>query len=261
MSKKYFKKGETLEKERTGLVNKNKCGSLMKIIKYNNAIDIFVQFEKGKPLHTTWRSFYQGTVTSPYDKTVYGLGYIGDGKYKVSENGKHTIQYNTWNTMLQRCYDSKRIEKFPTYKNVIVCPEWHCFQNFAKWYEDNYYEIEGERMVIDKDILFKGNQIYSPSTCVFVPEKINILFTKSNSSRGDFPIGVSYNVATDKYQASCNKNNKLIYLGLFNYPEEAFLTYKAFKEKLIKQTAEEYKDKLPNKLYEALINYKVEITD
>ena len=58
---------------------------------------------------------------------------------------------------------------------------WHNFQNFAKWYEDNYYEIEEEQMHLDKDILVKGNKVYSPDTCVFVPETINGLFVKSNA--------------------------------------------------------------------------------
>ena len=48
---------------------------------------------------------------------------------------------------------------------------------------------------------------------------------------------------------------------MFDTPEEAFQTYKEFKENYIKQVADEYKDKIPEKLYEAMINYKIEITD
>lgn len=42
--------------------------------------------------------------------------------------------------MLQRCYNNKQLSYF----DCEVCDEWLCFQNFAKWYEENYYEIEGE---------------------------------------------------------------------------------------------------------------------
>lgn len=43
--------------------------------------------------------------------------------------------------------------------------------------------------------------------------------------------------------------------------EEAFLVYKQAKEKYIKQVADEYKDKIPKRLYDAMYKYEVEITD
>ena len=42
---------------------------------------------------------------------------------------------------------------------------------------------------------------------------------------------------------------------------EAFLCYKTEKEKYIKEVADEFKPYIPQKLYEAMYNYKVEITD
>ena len=45
------------------------------------------------------------------------------------------------------------------YLDVTVCEEWHNFQNFAKWFYENYYEISGEKMRLDKDILIKGNKM------------------------------------------------------------------------------------------------------
>lgn len=59
-----------------------------------------------------------------------------------------------------------------------------------------------------------------------------------------------------------NEKNKK-YLGRFplDQVEEAFLTYKRFKENYIKQVADEYKNLIPDKVYQALYNYKVEITD
>lgn len=122
-------------------------------------------------------------------------------------------------------------------------------------------------MCLDKDILYKGNKVYSPKNCVFVPEKINILFIKSNKSRGGYPIGVSYHKQNRKFVAKCSiydfKENKqkLIYLGCYDTPEKAFKAYKQFKEKHIKKVADYYKDKIPNKLYQAMYDYEVEITD
>lgn len=194
-------------------------------------------------------------------RTVYGVGYLGEGVYKSRHNGKSTHQYNIWKHMIERCYDDKILEKFTTYKGCLVCVEWLNFQNFAKWYNQNYYDVEGERMELDKDILIKGNKIYSPDTCIFVPHRINSLFTKANSIRGELPIGVTFRKKNNKYSARCQCGNYRKYIGEYNTAAEAFYAYKTYKENYVKQIAEEYKDKVPKKLYNAMITYEVEITD
>ena len=54
-------------------------------------------------------------------------------------------------------------------------------------------------------------------------------------------------------------------LGTFktNQVEEAFQCYKQFKEKVIKQVADDYYSKglIPKELYDAMYRYEVEITD
>ena len=117
-------------------------------------------------------------------------------------------------------------------------------------------------MCLDKDILIKGNEIYSPETCIFVPQKINTLFCSSKSSRGSLPIGVTYEKRYDTYVARCNDGNKnTISLGSFNTPNEAFEKYKEYKECLIKSMADKYKLYIPKELYDAMYRYKVEIND
>lgn len=205
-----------------------------------------------------------GKSKNPYAKNTMGVGYLGEGIYKTRENNKKTKYYTSWNRMINRCYNPKFHEKYPTYKDCIVDDEWLCFQNYAKWYEENYYEIEGEVMCLDKDILVKGNKIYSPETCIFVPNRINILFTKSNKSRGDLPIGVD-ELPSGRFRSHCsilNGNKKELHtIGTYDTIQEAFMHYKKFKENYIKQIADEYKDRIPKKLYDALYNYNVEITD
>jgi hypothetical protein len=250
-----------LADERLGVVNKNKFGSIMEVVKYKNAGDIWVKFEKGNPIHTTWDCFKIGEVKNPYDKSIYGLGYIGEGNYKPKINCKDTIQYQTWRAMIQRCYDEDFLKKHPTYRNCAVIEEWHNYQKFAQWFDDNYYDM-GEKMHLDKDILIKSNKLYSPETCVFVPQRVNVLFVRNDSIRGNLPIGVHLEKQTKKYKAQCKINKgKIKNLGRYNTVEEAFLVYKAFKEKYIKEVANEYKNNIPNKLYNAMINYIVEITD
>lgn len=143
-----------------------------------------------------------------------------------------------------------------------MCEEWHNFQVFSKWHEENHYSIENKIMCIDKDLLQKGNKIYSPDTCVFVPQFINTLFVKRNSKRGDLPIGVTRDKKAKSYSATCNNNKgESFHLGSYNTPEEAFLAYKLYKEQVIKNVANEYKNQIPHKLYEAMMNYVVNITD
>jgi hypothetical protein len=249
---------KTLAKLRVGEVKKNNNGSLMEVIEYNGTRDVVVKFlEHGNTLRIFWSQFENGSVKNPYDRVVYGIGYTGEGNYKPSIKGKHTSTYNVWRGMLERCY-SIRIR--PTYKDCSVAEEWHNFQNFAKWYDENYYEVDGQKMHIDKDILIKGNKLYSPDTCVIVPYDINLLFIKNDANRGEFPIGVSYSKLWGTYIAHCShiKNG---YIGTYKTPEEAFEAYKDYKEYSIKQFAEKYKNKIPLKLYEAMVNYIVEITD
>ena len=192
-------------------------------------------------------------------KLIFSVGYNTKETYKSTENGKKTKCYQTWQNMLMRCYDEKFHARKPAYIGCKVCEEWHNFQNFAKWYEENYYEIEGERMHLDKDILVKGNKIYSPQTCVFVPQRINNLFEKCDRVRGNYPVGVHKD--KNKFRAKIRIGHKLIYLGIFDNPHEAYLLYKINKELLIQSVAEEYKDKIPKILYKALINYNVEEND
>lgn len=263
---------------RTGEKNINNFGSEMIIInsyiEFNNKhkrdftyIDIYFPEYDWTAKHREYKEFKKGSIVCPHERRTYGVGYLGEGKYKSKENGKFTKCYKVWNSMLQRCYDSKYHEKYPTYKGCKVCEEWLCFQNFAEWFYDNYYKIENETMCLDKDILIKHNKIYTPETCIFVPQTINLLFTKSNKSRGNYPLGVDYHKASNKFRARCSvydfKIKKLInkYLGLYNTQEKAFEVYKQFKENHIKEVANHYKGLTPEKLYNALYNYEVEIDD
>ena len=253
---------------RIGEKSINNFGSEMIITEYRRALDIDVYFTEYNwtAKNVQYGDFKNGNIKCPYERRTYGVGYLGEGKYKGKENGKATKCYNTWKNMLKRCYDPKYHEKYPTYIDCKVCEEWLNFQNFAKWYYENYYEIEGQKMCLDKDILMKYNKIYSPDTCVFVPNIINVLFTKNDKNRGNNPIGV-FDCENGKYRVDCSvynfeKNKKeRKYLGVYDTQEEAFEVYKEFKERYIKKVADYYKDKIPDKLYQALYNYEVEITD
>ena len=252
---------------RIGEENINTFGSKMVIREYRKAIDLDVYFPEYDWTfeHATYQSFKNGEIKCPYEPKVYGVGYLGEGKYKAFENGKKTDEYIIWHGMLKRCYDLKLHKKESTYKGCTVEEYLLNFQHMGEWINRNYYEIPGEKMCLDKDILYKGNKIYSRETCVFVPQRINLLFTKRDNARGNSPIGTTPNSSGNYVAQCCDGNGKKIPLGTYSTKEEAFQVYKQYKEKVIKETIDSYKGKIPEPFYsrlrEAMYNYEVEIDD
>lgn len=248
--------------DRTGEIRTMNCGEEAKIIRYNSTRDIDIMFIRtGEVIKNVgYSNFIRGNIKSIYTKSVYGVGFIGDST-AYNNDGSLKRSYDVWHSMLRRCYDEKHRFRTMTYEECIVCDEWHCFATFEKWYNENYYEVRNENMQLDKDLL--GNsKIYSPKTCVFIPKKINCLILNRQRDRGDYPIGVNYKPSINKYQSRCsNGSGKMIYLGVYDTPEEAFLAYKKFKESYIKEVADEYKNYIPIKVYKALYSYEVNITD
>lgn len=186
-------------------------------------------------------------------KPVFGVG-VND-----MINMTRSDAYMTWFQMLNRCYN----ENSTTHNRYIDCEvakEWHTLSNFYEWFKDpsNGYK---KGYCLDKDILFKGNRIYSPKTCCFVPNEINTMFQNSASIRGKYPIGVQR--VKGKYTASFNCYGKFTHIGYFNMPEEAFIAYKNAKEAYIKEVATDYynQGKITKRVYDAMMQYKVEITD
>ena len=191
---------------------------------------------------------------------VCGVG-INDLTQEIQQTkGVVSQSYKEWHLMLNRCYNEKLKERLPTYQNCSVCDEWLYFSNFKKWFDnpENGY-IDG--YALDKDILVKGNKVYSPDTCCFVPKEINVLFTKRQNKRGEYPIGVFRN--GKGFGAKVNINGKSKRLGTFKSIEIAFNKYKQEKESHIKEIAQKYfnNEMITKRVYDALMRYEVEITD
>lgn len=247
--------------EYVGEVKDNNFGTPMKIINARKQSDIDVQFLDKHGIikeHTTYNNFKLGQVKNPYDRTIYGVGYLGLGMYKSkTKSGKHITSYETWRTMIMRCYDEGAEKRFPAYYGKItVCEEWHNYQSFARWYEDNFYSIGDGRMHLDKDILNQGNKMYSPENCIFVPQRINEIFHIAARKKSDgLPVGIRIYAPNGKYIASYDGKS----VGTYKTVEEAIDAYLKAKKNKILRVAEEYKDVIPKKLYEALLVYKVEV--
>lgn len=225
-------------------------GLTIEILECVNSI-CTIKFESGLVLNNkNYQNIKNEEIKNPYHCSVYDTGYLGVGKY-IRKHNKKT--YYVWSSLLERCYS--KTNKFPSYIGCKVHEKWHNFQNFAKWFEENYIE----EWHLDKDILIKGNKIYSPETCCFVPREINNVIIKQSKEKSKYPIGVfkgEYN-----FIAALSKENKVTYLGTFNTPEEAFQSYKTAKEAYIKEVADKWQEQISEKIYNALINYKIEIID
>ena len=231
-----------------------------KVLKYNNTFNVEIEFlTTGYKTSVQLSNVKSGSVRDPYYPIVYGVGYMGEGPYKSRpvQNGPQSRCYKIWKEMLGRCYCNST-SSFINYGacGVVVCSEWHNFQNYAKWY---YKNCINESYCVDKDFLGKGLKIYSPTTCCFIPEEINAQLTLRQSRRGKFPLGVR--PCGKKYQAQLNKNSKKIPLGVFNTIEEAFNAYKTAKETFLKELADKYKATISEEVYYALKNFQININD
>ena len=123
---------------------------------------------------------------------VHGVG-VNDADYDVHirKNIKTVWRcpfYVKWKQMLRRCYYPLWHKKYPTYIGCSVCPEWHYFSKFRLWMENQKWE----GMALDKDLLVRGNQVYSPDTCCFIPGAINALFASGEKKKNlHLPEGVT----------------------------------------------------------------------
>lgn len=136
--------------------------------------------------------------------------------------------------MFSRCYSNKAVARNPTYTGCIVTDGWHRFSVFKSWMETQ--DWKGKQL--DKDLLVKDNKVYGPDTCVFISKGLNIFMTERLRSRGDYPIGVSYEPSTGKYKAQCHDPSKgQVYLGLYDTPNHANSVYRRFKYKVASQLA------------------------
>jgi hypothetical protein len=262
------------KKKLVGIEKYNNQGSLMKIVAYNSYNDMTVEFQDKYKFqkNTNFDKWKKGKIKNPYFPSVYGVGIIGS-KYPACVNYYRVKEYVIWIQIINRCFEPKTKEKNPTYQDVTCCEEWLLYENFYEWLhsQENFDKwLNGERWSIDKDILVKGNKIYSPETCCLVPGYVNSLFVKKDANRGKFPIGVSYSKKEQRYKAIVSMgvlyNNKKYdrSCGLYPTPEDAFyLGYKPTKERYIQRVAQEEFDKgnITKRCYEAMMNYEVEITD
>lgn len=223
---------EKQKRERLGEERLNKQGCLMKIVEYNKSSDIVVEFQDKRKsrIKTTYKEFVKGSIKNHYHPTIYGVGMRGS-KYPARPNGIVCREYYTWRNMLYKCYSEEYKEQYNTHLNAVCCEEWLCYENFYEWiHEQSNAEnfLKGNNWILNRNIIDKDNEIYSPEYCCLVPQNVNRLFMEQD-------------------------------LNIENSSEAVLQKYKEYREKQIKRVAQEEfaKGNISEQCYEAMMKYEV----
>ena len=244
-----------------GKIFKSKLSGDFKILKYNDSANVEIQFvTTGYEMVARLGDIRNGEIKDPYIPSVYGVGILGT-KYSPSINGVKTKEYMLWHSMLKRCYSDTYKKKHPTYIDCKVSDGFLYYECFYEWC-NKQIGFDNEGWHLDKDLLIKGNKVYSENTCVFIPKEINLVLTKRTASRGEYLIGVHWCKTKNAFVAQVNKNKgKQEHLGYFKTEIEAFNAYKQAKESFVKEQANKWKGKIDDRAYGALMSYEVNIDD
>lgn len=230
------------------------------IVGYEGAYDVTVEFINTGTLVAGVQMAHikRGLVRDDNLPILYGKCFLGVGKYKSKYDGKDAIEYTVWKQVLERCFNENYKKKHPTYQNCTLNDDWVNFQNFAEWYwTQKGAGIRGWHL--DKDLIIKGNKEYGPHTCILLPQDINKALKLSMMGTKTTPVGTHQRPNGVFVVGLVGRSSK--YVGSFSTDTEAFKAYKHAKENYLKSLAEKYKDMVDIKVYEALYNFEIEITD
>ena len=192
-----------------GKVFKSKSSGDFKILKYNDRANVEIQFlNTGFEMVARLNHIRNGNVKDPYSPSVFGVGVVGT-KYPSREGDRNTKECMLWCSMLQRCYSTTLKKKRPTYEGCEVSENFKSFEYFYEWC-NKQVGFDNEGWHLDKDLLIKGNKVYSENVCVFIPSEINSLLIKRTASRGNHLIGVCWSKRDKAFLAKVNKNKEIL---------------------------------------------------
>lgn len=171
------------------------------------------------------------TLIDRTNTRVQGVG-IDDMGGIMFVGGVAPTVYSRWNHMLMRCYNSGYQARFPTYVGCTVCSEWLHLSKFKEWFDANYKD----GLELDKDILVKGNKVYSPDTCCFVPKYINYLQLDSSPCVRELNPANTKGRRSVVYQARVGLQGKSL-TKTFPTQDQAYLWYIQTKTMVVKDQA------------------------
>lgn len=246
---------------KVGDVGSNNKGLQYEVVKYVTRFEVYVRFAKTNNIQkTTTMSIKEGYVRDCMSPSVAGVGFLGRSVSNKLSRLERTL-YSLWRGMIYRCYDERSLSraKNESYNYCKVHKDWHNFSNFYKWASLHYKE----GLELDKDLLIKGNKVYSEDTCVFLTPRLNKIMLNNSKGRGTTPLGSSFEADTQSYRVRYSAEGKDKHVGRFDCPIEAFNAYKEVKEKHIQAMAtEDYNLGLISEVvYKALLKFKINEND
>lgn len=232
----------------------NTSGGLCKIIKYNKAHDVVVEFENGYVGSFQLRKILNGNVRNPYHEN---FKLVGVGVCDISTKGLERL-HNVWSGVVYRT--TGRVET-TTYKDAKICDSWLVFSNFVKDLEGMVGFKHGNDFDwhLDKDLLIKGNKLYSKETCCLVPREVNNLLINSKKDCSISKQGVHWSNSKNRFVAQLSTSEGRKFLGHFKDEQSAYDAYKKAKESHVKLVANKYKGVIDHRVYENLMSW--ELTD
>lgn len=187
-----------------------------------------------------------------WKRTLFGIGYLGCNDADANRTDNYI--YSKWSNMMQRCYDEETHKLKPYYALCTAEIEWLNFSNYREWHIEN---AMGDRKVdLDKDVLVQRNTVYGSETCTLIPHFTNTIFEERGTDTN-----IVLNNDTGKYDVTMSILGKKEDVGTFDTEQEAKQGFIAYKQDYIRKFAKKCKGKVPNKTYEAMMNWVVEITD
>lgn len=165
-------------------------------------------------------------------------------------------------SLVDRCYNEKKLQRNPSYIGCVVSEDFYEFENFCENIQkvSNFEVWVSEKdWQLDKD-LFTNSRIYSVDTCCFLPKKLNIVFqTGGQQKHTGLPNGVIKGKARVgvSYIAQCiGEKGSNRHLGTYYTVEEAFNAYSLAKQRLVARLTIDYFHLLDDKTIDKLLEYK-----
>lgn len=174
-----------------------------------------------------------------YEEKHYSEYYYDDEFYNLAKK--------KWNNMIDRTTSGR----YKCYDEVQVCEEWKDFSNYYEWFKNNWFDYDG-KLDVDKDLIDKNSKIYSPKTCCIIPHEINIGIRISDKaeSRG----AVNWDERRQAYKVKLNVYTRHINTQRRKYKDALDLYFKK-KDEFVKAMAEDFKDVVDKRVYDALMKY------
>lgn len=189
-------------------------------------------------------------------------------EYIEYENKASSHAYKVYDGILARCKDTVDNENVrDCYNKSTMWQKWlDDPKEFVKWYLYHYYECDGEEMDVDKDLFGDGSGMYCPNFCCILPKGLNTLLANSKkhydigqTPNDVLPLGVRYNSKNNKYygEIQFTGTDRQIALSEWETPEEAFAEYKIMKQADICRVVAEYKESIPDYIYDKFLTVEV----